>query len=43
MRFMCFGAVVYNIETSVADPHHFYAAPSPAPSENFDAALAPHH
>jgi hypothetical protein len=25
--------------TSVAEPHHFYAAP--APSENFDAAPAP--
>jgi hypothetical protein len=25
--------------TSVAEPHHFYAAP--APDKNFDAALAP--
>jgi hypothetical protein len=25
--------------TSVADPHHFYAAP--APGKNFDAAAAP--
>jgi hypothetical protein len=29
----------YNILTSVAEPHHFYAAP--APGENFDAAPAP--
>jgi hypothetical protein len=28
-----------NIEASVAEPHHFYAAP--APSKNFDAAPAP--
>jgi hypothetical protein len=27
------------LETSVAEPHHFYAAP--APGENFDAAPAP--
>jgi hypothetical protein len=27
------------IYQSVAEPHHFYAAP--APGENFDAALAP--
>jgi hypothetical protein len=28
--------------TSVAEPHHFYAAPAPAPApgENFDAAPA---
>jgi hypothetical protein len=26
---------------SVAEPHHFYAAPAPAPGENFDAAPAP--
>jgi hypothetical protein len=26
-------------ETSVAEPHHFYAAP--APGKNFDAAPAP--
>jgi hypothetical protein len=25
---------------SVAEPHHIYAAPSPAPGKNFDAALA---
>jgi hypothetical protein len=31
------------IYTSVAEPHHFYAAlaPAPAPGENFDAAPAP--
>jgi hypothetical protein len=27
--------------TSVAEPHHFYAAPAPAPDKNFDAAPAP--
>jgi hypothetical protein len=27
------------VPTSVAEPHHFYAAP--APDENFDVALAP--
>jgi hypothetical protein len=26
---------------SVAVPHHFYAAPDPAPGKNFDAAPAP--
>jgi hypothetical protein len=26
---------------SVAEPHHFYAAPAPAPGINFDAAPAP--
>jgi hypothetical protein len=26
------------ITTSVAEPHHFYADPAPAPGENFDAA-----
>jgi hypothetical protein len=25
---------------NVAEPHHFYAAPAPAPGENFDAAPA---
>jgi hypothetical protein len=25
---------------SVAEPHHFYAAPDPALGKNFDAALA---
>jgi hypothetical protein len=31
------------LHNSVAEPHHFYAAPAPAlaPSENFDAAPAP--
>jgi hypothetical protein len=29
------------IKKSVAEPHHFYAAPAPAPGENFDAAPAP--
>jgi hypothetical protein len=28
-------------KTSVAEPHHFYAAPDPAPGKNFDAALDP--
>jgi hypothetical protein len=27
--------------TSVAEPHHFYAAPTPAPGKNFDANPAP--
>jgi hypothetical protein len=27
--------------TSVAEPHHFYAAPAAAPGKNFDAASAP--
>jgi hypothetical protein len=30
---------VYCVEISVAEPHHFYAAP--APGKNFDAAPAP--
>jgi hypothetical protein len=25
------------------EPHHFYAAPAPAPVKNFDAAPAPAH
>jgi hypothetical protein len=31
------------VVSSVAEPHHFYAAPAsaPAPGENFDAAPAP--
>jgi hypothetical protein len=29
---------IYDIPISVAEPHHFYAAP--APGKNFDAALA---
>jgi hypothetical protein len=29
--------VVYS---SVAEPHHVYVAPAPAPGENFDAAPA---
>jgi hypothetical protein len=29
------------IVISVAEPHHFYAAPDPAPGENFDATLDP--
>jgi hypothetical protein len=28
------------VSTSVSEPHHFYAAPAPAPGENFDAAQA---
>jgi hypothetical protein len=27
--------------SSVAEPHHLYAAPAPAPGKNFDAAPAP--
>jgi hypothetical protein len=32
-----------SVSTSVAEPHHFYAAPAldPAPDKNFDAAPAP--
>jgi hypothetical protein len=26
---------------NVAEPHHFYAAPAPAPGKNFDAAPDP--
>jgi hypothetical protein len=26
---------------NVAEPHHFYVAPAPAPGKNFDAAPAP--
>jgi hypothetical protein len=29
------------VYTSVAEPHHFYAAPAPATGKNFDAAPAP--
>jgi hypothetical protein len=29
------------VKNSVAEPHHFYAAPAPAPGENFDKAPAP--
>jgi hypothetical protein len=28
------------VATSVAEPHHFYAAPAPAPGKNSDAAPA---
>jgi hypothetical protein len=28
------------LQSSVAEPHHFYAAPVPAPGKNFDAAPA---
>jgi hypothetical protein len=28
------------LKSSVAEPHHFYAAPAPASDENFDAAPA---
>jgi hypothetical protein len=31
----------YQLLTSVAERHHFYAAPAPAPGQNFDAAPAP--
>jgi hypothetical protein len=27
--------------SSVAEPHHFYAAPAPVPGKNLDAAPAP--
>jgi hypothetical protein len=30
-----------DVLTSVAEPHHFYAAPAPAPGKNLDAAPAP--
>jgi hypothetical protein len=30
-----------NVVFSVAEPHHFYAAPALAPGKNFDAAPAP--
>jgi hypothetical protein len=29
------------LNNSVADPHHFYAAPASAPGKIFDAAPAP--
>jgi hypothetical protein len=29
------------MQFSVAEPHHFYAAPAPAPGKNFDAAPTP--
>jgi hypothetical protein len=34
---------VYTVQNSVAEPHHFYAAPAPdpAPGENFDTAPDP--
>jgi hypothetical protein len=36
------GTPEYHKDTnSVAEPHHFDAAPAPAPGENFDAAPAP--
>jgi hypothetical protein len=37
------GIVCGRGKTSVAEPHHFYAAPAPAPAlgKNFDAALGP--
>jgi hypothetical protein len=28
------------LQNSVAEPHHFYAAPAPVPGKNFDAAPA---
>jgi hypothetical protein len=28
------------VYSSVAEPHHFYAAPAPPPGKNFDAAPA---
>jgi hypothetical protein len=32
--------ILFCINTSVAEPYHFYLAPAPAPGKNFDAALA---
>jgi hypothetical protein len=32
---------IVQLITSVAEPHHFYAAPAPAPGKNFDAAPTP--
>jgi hypothetical protein len=32
--------VLHMVRNSVAEPHHFYAAPDPAPGKNFDAAPA---
>jgi hypothetical protein len=29
------------LKISVAEPHHFYAAPAPTQGKNFDAAPAP--
>jgi hypothetical protein len=37
----CVHKQVCNVKISVAEPHHFYAAPYPAPGKNFDAAPAP--
>jgi hypothetical protein len=31
----------FELKSSVAEPHHFYAAPALAPIENFDAAPDP--
>jgi hypothetical protein len=33
--------IVAVVGSSVVKPHHFYAAPAPAPGVNFDAAPAP--
>jgi hypothetical protein len=33
--------ICHNSLNSVAEPHHFYAAPDPAPGKNFDAAPDP--
>jgi hypothetical protein len=32
--------VILELRSSVAEPHHFYAAPAPASGKNFDAATA---
>jgi hypothetical protein len=39
IRIAVFSCFILMIETSVAEPHHFYAAPTA--SENFDEAPAP--
>jgi hypothetical protein len=33
--------IINQESSSVAEPHHFYAALAPAPGKNFDAAQAP--
>jgi hypothetical protein len=36
---LSFDKTMLSVDTSVAEPHHFYVAP--APRKNFDAAPAP--
>jgi hypothetical protein len=40
-RYISLDAKGETLVVSVAEPHHFYAAPTPAPGTNFDAAPAP--